>query len=133
MKKSCFRFIVAAILAVPTSALAAPGPTNKAAGFDLAQVRLLDSPFKEAQELDRQYLLSLDPDRLLLMFRVTSGSWAYTYTPALGGWESPGSGLRGHTLGHYLSACSLMYASTGDDRLKTRTAQLVAELAKCQE
>ncbi len=125
--------LVALILAGPASAIPPPAAVSQVAGFDLTQVRLLDSPFKQAQELDRQYLLSLDPDRLLLMFRVTSGLWGFTYTPALGGWESPGSGLRGHTLGHYLSACSLMYASTGDERLKARTAQLVAELAKCQE
>ena len=124
-------FLAASILSGLASAAPSSAPVNQVAGFDLAQVRLLDSPFKEAQELDRQYLLSLDPDRLLLMFRVTAG--IDSYVPALGGWESPGSGLRGHTLGHYLSACSLMYASTGDERLKARTALLVAELAKCQD
>ncbi len=98
--------------------------------FDLSQVRLLDSPFKSAQELDRQYLRSLDANRLLLMFRVTAGqqSWA----KPLGGWESPGGELRGHTLGHFLSACSLMFASTGDPELKKKIDFIVAELAKCQ-
>ena len=105
MKKRALVFVAALISAAPACALASPVPISPVAEFDLARVRLLDGPFKRAQELDRQYLLSLDPDRLLLMFRVTSGLSSYNYTPALGGWESPGSGLRGHTMGHYLSAC----------------------------
>jgi hypothetical protein len=132
--KTYIALVVAALVSgAPARAAASPGPISQVAEFDLARIRLLDGPFKQAQELDRQYLLSLDPDRLLLMFRVTAGLSSFNYTPALGGWESPGSGLRGHTMGHYLSACSLMYAATGDERLKARTALLVAELAKCQD
>jgi len=102
----------------------------RAPAFDVSAVRLLDGPFRQAQELDLKYLLSLDPTRLWLMFRVTAGleSWA----KPLGGWEAPGVELRGHTLGHYLSACSLMYASTGDADLKQRCDRIVTELAKCQ-
>ena len=122
----CFFVALCSGLAAET----APPSVILAGHFELAQVRLLDSPFKHAQDMDRQYLLALDPERLLLMFRVTAGieSWARPLT----GWESPGSELRGHTLGHYLSACSLMYASTGDPQLKARTDHLVADLAKCQ-
>ena len=36
----------------------------------------------------------------------------------LGGWEEPRCEVRGHFVGHYLSACALMYASTGDERLQ---------------
>jgi len=50
-----------------------------------------------------------------------------------GGWELPDGELRGHSMGHYLSGCSLMYASTGDNQLKVRADYIVAELAKCQE
>ena len=39
--------------------------SSQAAAFDLRDVRLLDGPFKHAEDLDRQYLLSLDADRLL--------------------------------------------------------------------
>jgi uncharacterized protein len=102
----------------------------KAAPFDLSAVRLLDGPFKQAQDLDRQVLMAMDPDRLLLMFRVTAGLPANA--KPLGGWEAPDCELRGHTLGHYLSACALMYASTGDAVLKQRCDTIVAELAKCQ-
>ena len=41
--------------------------------FNLKQVRLLDGPFKSAMLLDQQYLLALDPERLLNNFRVTAG------------------------------------------------------------
>lgn len=98
--------------------------------FPLSDVRLLDGPFKHAQELDQKYLLSLDVDRLLYPFRINAGlpSGARPY----GGWEEPKSEVRGHFVGHYLSACALMYASTGDDRLKQKGQALVAGLAACQ-
>jgi len=130
MRSARFAPLVAALscaFAVRTFAADAPA---RVAMFDLARVRLLDGPFKSAQELDRQYLRSLDPERLLLMFRVTSGqtSWA----KPLGGWEAPGVELRGHTLGHFLSACSLMVAATDDPELKKKVDFIVATLAKCQ-
>lgn len=102
----------------------------KAEPFALRDVQLLDSPFKKAMERDRDYLLSLDPDRLLHTFRLNAGLPS-TAQP-LGGWESPKVELRGHFIGHYLSGCALMYASTGDERLKERAALMVRELAKCQ-
>ncbi|MEZ4669435.1 MAG: glycoside hydrolase family 127 protein [Anaerolineae bacterium] len=98
--------------------------------FTLQQVRLLEGVFKEAMLRDQRFLLELEPDRLLRMFRVNVGlpSTAEPY----GGWESPDCELRGHSLGHYMSACSLLFASGGDAALKTRVEYLVAELAKCQ-
>src|SRR5262249_2720974 len=48
-----------------------------------------------------------------------------------GGWEA--EGLSGHALGHYLSACSLAYASSGDPRLLERVTYIVDELARVQE
>src|SRR5262245_3529697 len=54
--------------------------------FPLQEVRLLDGPFKQAMQLDQQYLLSLEPDRLLYNFRVTAGLPS-TAKP-LGGWEA---------------------------------------------
>ena len=110
-------------------AFAATSPA-KLQWFDLNQVRLLDGPFKQAQELDRHYLLATDADRLLLMFRVTAGQ--SSSAKPLGGWEAPGVELRGHSLGHFLSACSLMVASTGDADLRKKVDYIVAELAKCQ-
>ncbi len=99
--------------------------------FDLKDVRLRPGPFQHAQDLDRQYLLSLDVDRLLHNFRLNAG--LPSSAQPLGGWEEPKGELRGHFVGHYLSACALMYASTGDPRLKQNGARVVAGLAQCQQ
>ncbi|MGQ9591771.1 MAG: beta-L-arabinofuranosidase domain-containing protein [Planctomycetota bacterium] len=109
---------------------AAPVAPLAARPFELEDVRLLDGPFRHAMELDREYILSLDPDRLLHTFRLNAGLVS-TARP-LGGWEKPDCEVRGHFLGHYLSAAALLYASTGDERLKERAAYAVAELSKCQ-
>lgn len=99
--------------------------------FDLRDVRVTAGPFRHAMEMDKRYLLSLDPDRLLHVFRSNAG--LPSNVQPLGGWEDPKCELRGHFVGHYLSACSLMFASTGDQSLRERVAYMVAELAKCQE
>ncbi len=97
--------------------------------FDLRNVRLLDGPFREAMLRTQKYLHELESDRLLWYFHRTAG--LETPGEPLGGWEQ--AELRGHTMGHYLSGCALMYASTGDEKLKTKADTIVAELAKCQE
>lgn len=98
--------------------------------FNLADVRLLEgSPFKNAMDRDAAYLLTIEPDRLLHRFYSNAG--LKPKAEVYGGWES--DGLSGHTLGHYLSACAMMYASTGDIRFKERTNYIVSELAICQQ
>ena len=102
----------------------------KAQPFPLQQVRLLDGPFRDAMVRDENYLLSLDCDRLLYNFRVNAQLPAEARP--YGGWEAPACELRGHSVGHYLSACSLMFASTGDARFKERVDKIVAGFAECQ-
>lgn len=99
--------------------------------FDLASVRLLPGPLLDATEVNRRYLLNLDPDSLLHMFRITAG--LPSSAQPLGGWEAPDNDLRGHFVGHYLSACALMGASRGDAQTRDRGVAIVAELAKCQK
>lgn len=99
--------------------------------FDLKHIRLRSGPFLEAAEASRRFMLSLDPDRLLHMFRVTAG--LPSSAEPLGGWEQPVNELRGHFTGHYLSACALLHSSFGDESFKARGNRLVAELAKCQK
>ncbi|MEI7729096.1 MAG: beta-L-arabinofuranosidase domain-containing protein [Verrucomicrobiota bacterium] len=125
--------VLATLGTVTPSAFAgevAPVVSFKASPFAMQDVRLLDGPFKTAMERDSKYMLSLDPDRFLHNFRVNAGLPS-TAEP-LGHWEKPKSELRGHLTGHYLSACALMYASTGDERFNDRVNLLVRELAKCQ-
>jgi len=86
--------------------------------FPLADVRLLDGPCKVAQDANQRYLRSLGFDSLLYTFRQNAG--LPTPGQPLGGWEAPTCEVRGHFIGHYLSACALMYASAGDEELRAR-------------
>ncbi len=97
--------------------------------FKLNDVRLLDSEFKNAQKQDINYLMALDPDRLLAPFLREAGlkPKAESYP----NWEN--TGLDGHIGGHYLTALSLMYASTGNEKIKQRLDYMLAELKRCQD
>ena len=122
-----------AIVTFSLATVAAPAAVRDAFGatataFPLDAVRLLDGPFRRAQELDRKFLLEIDADRLLVPFREVAG--LPVTKKRYGGWES--RDLNGHSLGHYLSACALMYASTGDARLKDRVDYVVNQLAEIQ-
>jgi DUF1680 family protein len=98
--------------------------------FSLKDVRLTgQSPFRHAMKINGDYMLSLKADRLLNRFYKNSG--LKPKDSAYGGWES--EGLSGHTLGHYLSACSMMYASEKDARFKQKVDYIVDELIKCQD
>jgi DUF1680 family protein len=99
--------------------------------FALNEVTLDAGPFRQAREWNRAYMMRLGNDRLLHSFRVTAG--LPSSAAPLGGWEAPTSELRGHFVGHYLSACSLLIASTGDAAVKTKADALVAGIAECQE
>lgn len=96
----------------------------------LSRIRLLSGPFKKRQDLHRSMLRDYDPDRLLFSFRVTSG--LDTPGEPYPGWESPGCGLRGHFVGHYLGALACMAAATGDEFCTTRACEIVDEFAACQ-
>ena len=77
------------------------------------------------------YLLSLEPDRMMAYYRKRAGLEAKA--PAYGGWDGDHRNLTGHIAGHYLSAVSLMYAATGDARLKERADYLVKEMKEVQD
>ncbi|HET7789456.1 MAG TPA: beta-L-arabinofuranosidase domain-containing protein, partial [Gemmatimonadales bacterium] len=136
MKRRDFMAALAAVYALPrrlgARRLAARRlVAGRIAPFDPARVRLLPGPYADALAVNRRFLMSQEPDRLLHMFRVTAG--LPSSAQPLGGWEAPVNELRGHYTGHYLSACALMSASTGDAEVKARGDLMVAELAKCQQ
>ncbi|WP_242138968.1 beta-L-arabinofuranosidase domain-containing protein [Sphingomonas sp. TREG-RG-20F-R18-01] len=124
---------------VPAAAVGAtppvPGPSRALQPFDMARVDLGAGPFLHAQRMTEAYLLRLDPDRLLHNFRVNAG--LPPKAPVYGGWESDpvwaDINCHGHTLGHYLSACSLAWRSTRDLRFKERVDYIAHDLAECQE
>lgn len=97
--------------------------------FPLSEVRLLDGPFKQAQQTDLKYILALDPDRLLAPYLKEAG--IETKAVSYGNWEN--TGLDGHIGGHYLSALSLMFASTGDRELQRRLNYMIDQIETCQQ
>jgi len=102
----------------------------KAKPFSMTEVRLLPSYFKDTMELNRSFLYSLPNERLAHNFRITAG--IPSDADPLGGWEAPDCELRGHYVGHYLSSCALMHASTGDQVIAAKANDLVVMLAECQ-
>ena len=116
----------AALLLAARHAMPAMAETIQPA--PLSAVRLLPSPYLTAVTVNLEYLLRLEPDRLLHNFLSQAG-----LTPkgaVYAGWES--DTIAGHTLGHYLSALALMHAQTGDAECKRRVNYIVDELARCQ-
>ncbi|HEX6966833.1 MAG TPA: beta-L-arabinofuranosidase domain-containing protein [Gemmatimonadaceae bacterium] len=108
------------------------GPkTIQARSIPLERVRLTGGPLKHAQELDIKYLLELEPDRMLAYYRERAGLKPKAEPYA--GWDGGGRNLTGHIAGHYLSAISLMYRATGDQRFKDRAAYMVSELKTVQD
>jgi DUF1680 family protein len=98
---------------------------DEARPLPMTAVRLTGGPLKHAQELDAEYLLKLEPDRMLFHLRKRAGLEPKA-KQGYGGWDGDGRQLTGHICGHYLSAVSLMYAATGDARFKERADYIVA-------
>lgn len=104
---------------------------SKVIPFASTSVRLLPSWVKQREELNIKYLQSLEPERLLHNFRVNAGLPS-TAVP-LEGWESPKIGIRGHFVGHYLSAISSVVEKYQDAVLSKNMNYIVDELYKCQQ
>jgi len=115
----------------PNAALASEGKILKVRPLPLNSVRLTGGPLKHAQELDAQYLLQLEPDRMLAYLRERAG--LQPKAKGYGGWDGGGRQLTGHIAGHYLSAVSLMWAATGDARFKERADYIISELKTIQD
>ncbi len=105
---------------------------DEARPLPLSAVRLTGGPLKRAQDLDAEYLLKLEPDRMLFHLRERAGLKPKAER-GYGGWDAGGRQLTGHICGHYLSAVSLMYAATGDPRFKERADYIVNELREVQD
>jgi len=91
-------------------------------------VALKPSIYADAQAANRAFLASLSPERLLHNFYKAAG--LPSPAPVYGGWES--QSIAGHTLGHYLTACALQVAHTGDPLLRDRLTRTIAEMARIQ-
>ena len=128
---------------------ARPRPGTPAAGaarleahaFNLSAVRLVADPgnhFAEAQALNTQFLAALEPDRILVAWRMVAGLQPFGLHGAVpyGGWMKLGPTEHtdlGHFAGHFLSATAFTVAATGDPSAQQQSGYLVAEIAKCQQ
>jgi uncharacterized protein len=99
------------------------------------RVKLLPGLFQQRSDLNRKYLLSLKSENLLQNFYLEAGLWSPSVKPEEihWGWESPTSQVRGHFLGHWLSAAARLFASTGDPEVKGKADFIVSELGRCQK
>ncbi|AWK06272.1 glycosyl hydrolase [Flavobacterium crocinum] len=106
--------------------------------FDLQNVKLLESPFKDNMIRESKWIMDISASRLLHSFRNNAGIYSgneggYFTMKKLGGWESLDCELRGHSTGHILSGLALLYASTGDSKYKVKSDSIVSGLAEIQK
>jgi DUF1680 family protein len=121
---------------VASAATAPVGNARAEAGaqlqpFPLNAVRLTASRWLDSQNRRLSYLKFLNMDRLLYNFRSVAKLSTNGATNAQG-WEVQDWGIKGHSLGHYMSGAAMAVAQTGDSTLRNNLNYLVAELAKCQ-
>lgn len=107
------------------------GTVERIMPFHNGDVLLKPSWIKQREELNVTFLKSLDTDRLLHNFRITAGLMSEAIP--LEGWEAPEIGLRGHFVGHYLSAVSYIVERYKDTQLSERLEYMINELYKCQQ
>lgn len=110
----------------------------KVLGFNLQDVKLLGSPFKDNMLCESKWILSIDARRLLHSFKTNAGVFSdleggYFKVDKLGGWESLDCDLRGHSTGHILSGLALLYAATGENKYKIKSDSLVTGLVEVQK
>lgn len=97
----------------------------------LTAVRVTGGPLKRSQDLNAEYLLKLEPDRMMAYYRKRAG--LEPKAQGYPGWDGDGRNLTGHIAGHYLSGVSLMFAATGDPRFKERADYIVKEMKEVQD
>ncbi|KAH7674126.1 Beta-L-arabinofuranosidase GH127 protein [Dioscorea alata] len=91
-----------------------------------------NSKYGLAQVTNTEYLLMLNVDRLLFSFRTEAGLPNNDTIP-YGGWEAPTSELRGHFVGHYMSATAFTYATSKHAFVYRQMTELVRGLDECQK
>jgi len=113
-----------AILSIPSFA-----QQNQLSLFNLKDVKLHTGLFEEAMYTDLDYILQMEPDRLLAPFLREAG--LQPKAESYPNWEN--TGLDGHIGGHYLTALAQMYASAGSEEALQRLNYMIGELKKAQD
>ena len=127
LKKNLFAAVLWTVAGVATSVQAQGVEALKP--FNATQIT--NGEMKRLEQTDVDFILSLNTDRLLYFFRERAGIPQPAGTSAYGGWES--SDLRGHTLGHYLSALSMLYAQSGNAEVLSRVNRIVSTFGEVQK
>jgi uncharacterized protein len=98
-------------------------------------VKLLPGLFQQRYDLNREYMISLRSENLLQNHYLEAGLWSprSRSKDIHWGWEAPTCQVRGHFLGHWLSAAAYIAANTGDLEIKGKADYIVSELARCQK
>jgi uncharacterized protein len=137
LKKAVLTILAAAVFPLLVSAqpgspaLDAESRLVHARPLPLDSVRLTGGPLKHAQDLELEYLLALEPDRMLAFLRRSAK--LEPRAQGYGGWDGDGRQLTGHIAGHYLSGVSMAWAATGDARYRDRATYIVNELKLIQD
>lgn len=97
--------------------------------FEINQVKLVEHNFLCRQEKVKDYVLEFDINRLMHNFRINAG--IESDASPLGGWEAPDCALRGHFVGHFLSACAKLSYGTGDFRFREKAEIIVEIMGQC--
>lgn len=125
--------VVAARLEVPSRLQPTALPLRPVSLHDVRLLRWGGGRFVSAEQTNLRWLRRLDPDQMLFWFRNLSGLPQPRGVRSHGGWDGPGTGLRGHILGHYLSAASMAAAATGDGTLLRNLDNVTRGLEACQD
>lgn len=117
-------------------------PLPKLQAISVKNIKLKTSLFTERYGLNANYMMSLNSDKLMQNFFIEAGSpkMANIGIGPQGnlddfhwGWESPTMQLRGHFLGHWLSAAAYIYAETGNEAIKVKADGIIDDLELCQQ
>jgi DUF1680 family protein len=125
-------------------ATSSSAPATELTPLAAGRVKLLPGPMSDRAKLNRDYVASLKNENLLQNFYLEAGLWSPNFRmTSMGGrsrgddihwgWESPTCQLRGHFLGHWLSAAAYISASTGDPEIGGKAERVVSELSRVQK
>ena len=108
--------------------------------FRFDEVIIKNGLFHNRIDINRSYLKELDDTALLQNYYFEAG----IIIPGMmtvsepektnlhWGWEAPTCQLRGHFLGHYMSAAAAVIANEKDEILEAKLRHIVSELRRCQ-
>jgi hypothetical protein len=97
--------------------------------FQLYDVTVGESLFKEKQDRMLNFLRSYDERRFLVLFNEQAGRPNPPGVSVPGGWEDGGQ-LSGHWAGHFMTALAQSYALTGEQVFKDKLDWMVDEFGE---